>query len=142
MSSHWPLFSKDSFKQKNSRVFYIPKKSRFRYFEKSNANILQTISCFKQVHKKWGFMLLCIGQSFCFGRISFEEITFHYIYSCSKRHLSSSQMSLFLHQRVSQDQMLILYFTFICLSFILLSHSGFTNIKSLWQQRKKKLKQN
>lgn len=50
-------------------------------------------------------MLLCIGQSFCFGRISFEEITFHYIYGCTKRHLSSSQMSLFLHQRVSQDQM-------------------------------------
>lgn len=50
-----PCFPNDSFKQKNSRVFYIPKKSRFRYFEKSNANILQTISCFKQVHKKWGF---------------------------------------------------------------------------------------
>lgn len=50
-----PCFPKTLLSKRIVVCFTFLKKSRFGYFEKSNANILQTISCFKQVHKKWGF---------------------------------------------------------------------------------------
>lgn len=86
-----PRFPNDSFKQKNSCVFYIPKKRQVLGILKNQMlTYCKRYAALNRFIKVGGFMLLCIGQPFCFGRISFDEITFHYIYGCSKRHLSSS----------------------------------------------------
>lgn len=64
-----PRFPNDSFKQKNSRVFYIPKKRQVLGI----ANILQTICCFKQVHKKWGVLCFFV-QANLFVLVEFRSM--------------------------------------------------------------------
>lgn len=68
-----PRFLNDFFKQKNSRVFYIPKKKAgLGILKNQNANILQTICCFKQVHKKWGVLCFFV-QANLFVLVEFHS---------------------------------------------------------------------
>lgn len=86
-----PRFPNDSFKQKNSRVFYIPKKRQVLGILKNQMlTYCKRYAALNRFIKSGGFYASLYRPTFLFCRISFDEITFHYIYGCSKRHLSSS----------------------------------------------------
>lgn len=132
-----PRFPNDSFKQKNSRVFYIPKKRQVWYFEKSNANILQTICCFKQVKKKWGVLCFFV-QANLFVLVEFRSMklpftiytvvlndTFHplKVFIFTPKGFTGSDAHIVFH--------LFVYRLYYC-------HTVVSQIfQSLWQQRKK-----
>lgn len=67
-----PCFPKTLLSKRIVVCFTFLKKGRFGYFEKSNANILQTISCFKQVHKKWGVLCFFV-QANLFVLVEFRS---------------------------------------------------------------------